>query len=127
MKYLKTIIAVLAVFMLGTIFGMLLSFWMAPKINAPAGPVREFLAQRLNQRLTRELVLASDQQHKIAAIIQDARQQLGELRKETRPRVRQIMEKARIQIRAQLTREQQRIFDQNLQRNRKRLEQWLSR
>ena len=127
MKNGKGILAVLGIFILGTIFGLVISFWIAPGITAQASTAQEILARRLNQRLARNLSLSAEQTQAIAGIIEDARVQLVEIRQETRPRVRQVLLSARERIRAQLNPEQQRRFDQLVGRNRALLNRLLSR
>ena len=121
----KAALAVLAVFVLGTIFGAAISYWIPPRIGSNAPPAREILTQRLNRRLVRELSLSAEQEKAIAGIIQEARDQLGEIRKETRPRVRQVIMNARDRIRAQLNPEQQARFDQIRERNQRLFNRFL--
>ncbi len=116
----KAVLGVLGIFILGTVFGLAISFWIAPRAAASAQPAQEILLQRLNQRLASRLALSPEQKQAIAAITDNARNQLLEIRKETRPRVRQVMQDARDKIRAQLNPEQQVQFDQLLRRNRPR-------
>ncbi len=118
MKTWKAVLGVLGLFILGTVFGLVVSFWIAPRAASSAPPLQEIVLRRLNQRLAANLSLSPDQQQAIAAITEDARNQLLEIRKETRPRVRQVMQDARNKIRAQLHPEQQARFDQLLRRNR---------
>jgi len=114
----KAAFAVLVIFVFGTVFGMAMSLWIAPKVNAYARPAQEILTQRLNQRISRNLSLSQEQKQAIAGIIEDARNQLAEVRKETRPRVRQIILTAQDRIRAQLNAEQQARFDSIMKRRR---------
>ena len=71
--------------------------------------------------------LSPAQERAINGIIGDARAQLLEIRKETRPRVRVVILNARERIRAQLNPEQQARFDRIVERNRILLNRWLSR
>ncbi len=123
----KAALGVLGIFILGTVFGLAVSFWIAPRAGSFAPPFQEILLQRLNQRLAANLALSPEQREAIDAITRDARNQLLEIRKETRPRVRQVMQDARNKIRAQLNSGQQARFDQLLRRNRLPFNRLLSR
>jgi Spy/CpxP family protein refolding chaperone len=127
MKSWKALIAVLGIFVLGTIFGLVISFWIAPSVGAQASPAQEIVTRRFNQRLSRSLSLSPQQEQAIAGIIENTRTQLVEIREETRPHVRQVILNARGRIRAQLNSEQQLQFDRMVGRNRLRLNRLLSR
>jgi Spy/CpxP family protein refolding chaperone len=118
----KAVTAVLVIFVLGTVFGLAISLWMAPRIGIYTPLAGEIATQRINQRLARKLSLTPEQKEVIAGIMQDMRQQLAEVRKETRPRVRQITLNARERIRAQLNPEQQARFDDIMRRNQRLLD-----
>ncbi len=119
----KATLAVLVIFILGTVFGVTLSYWFSPGVEAGglAGGLgaRQILTQRLNQRITRNLSLSPQQEQAIAAIIRDAGNQIAEIRNETRPRVQEVIANARKRMRAQLNAQQQEQFDRVLQRNRR--------
>jgi len=123
----KATFAVLVIFVLGTIFGLAVSHWIAPGSGARGLPAQEIVTQRSNQCLARNLSLSAEQEQAIAGIVEEARNQLAEIRKETRPRVRQIIVNARERIRAQLNPEQRARFDKILERNRRPLDRWFSR
>ncbi len=123
----KATIAVLVIFILGIVSGIVISYWITPRITANALPAQEILTQRMNERLARNLSLTPEQEQTISGIIDDARNQLAEIRKETRPRVRQVIVNARDRIRAQLNPEQQARFDKILERNRRLLNRLFSR
>jgi hypothetical protein len=123
----KVFIAVLGIFILGTVFGLVISFWIMPSMGVQASPAREILAQRFNQRIARNLSLSPEQARAIAGIIAETRTQLVEIREETRPRVREVILNARGRIRAQLNPERQIRFDQMVGRNRVLLNRLVSR
>ncbi len=123
----KATIAVLVIFILGIASGIVISYWITPRITANALPAQEILTRRMNERLARNLSLTPEQEQTISGIIDDARSQLTEIRKETRPRVRQVIVNARDRIRAQLNPEQQSRFDKILERNRRLLNRLFSR
>jgi Spy/CpxP family protein refolding chaperone len=127
MKTWKAALGVLGIFILGTVFGLVISFWIAPRAARSMSPVQEILTQRLNQRLSANLSLSPEQKQAIAAITEDARNQLVAIRKETQPRVRQIIQDARNKIRAQLNPDQQARFDQLVRRNRMQFNRFLTR
>lgn len=122
----KAILAVLGVFVFGTVFGLAISFWIAPERGASGPRIREVLIHRLNQRLVRELSLSKEQEKAVSAIIGDATKQLAEIRKETRPRVRRTLADAQVRIREQLDPQQQERFDDMLKRNRRILNRALN-
>jgi Spy/CpxP family protein refolding chaperone len=115
----KAALSVLLIFILGTIFGVILSTWIAPRQIASELPAREILGQRNKEILEKSLSLSSGQRQAIDKIIEETRNELIQVRRETRPRVRQIMLDARARIRAQLNPEQQRRFDDSFKENRK--------
>jgi len=127
MKSWKSILAVLAIFILGTVFGLVVSFWIMPSVGVQASPAQQVLNQRFNQRLVRNLSLSPEQEKAVSGIIADARTQLLEIRKETRPRVREVIVNARERIRTQLNPEQRAQFDRIIERNRLLLNRLLSR
>jgi Spy/CpxP family protein refolding chaperone len=113
----KAVCAVLIVFILGTVFGLAVSWWIAPRTGIDMPQVREVALRRMNQRTVRYLSLTPEQKKAMAEIIRDTRKQLEEVRKERRPRVRQIMQNARQRMRVQLNPEQQARFDEIMKRN----------
>ena len=119
MSTLKAAIAVLAIFILGTIFGLAVSLWIMPNMSVYAQPAREILSQRFGQRLGRNLSLSPEQKRAIAGIVDDTKNELAQIRQETRPRVRQTILNARERIRAHLTPEQRTRFDEMFRRNRR--------
>ena len=127
MKSWKSVFAALTVFILGTVFGLVISFWIAPSVGVQASPAQEILSQRFNQRLVANLSLSREQEKAISGIIADARTQLLEIRKETRPRVHEVILNARERVRAQLNPEQQARFDRVIERNRRILDRLFSR
>jgi Spy/CpxP family protein refolding chaperone len=115
----KSALAVLLIFALGTVFGVVLATRMAPRKPGPDLPARELLGLRNREALERSLSLSPGQKQAIDRIIGDTRNDLTRARQEMRPRVRQIMLNARARIRAELTPEQQRRFDELIKENRK--------
>jgi lipopolysaccharide export LptBFGC system permease protein LptF len=69
----KAVFAALIIFVMGTVFGLAVSFWIAPNVSAYAQPAQEILTHRLNQRLARNLSLSAEQKEAIDGIIEDAR------------------------------------------------------
>jgi hypothetical protein len=118
----KAVSAVLIVFILGTVFGLVISLWIAPRAGMDAPAIREIAILRMNQRMVRSLALTLEQKTAISEIIADTRKQLAEIRKEERPRVRQIKLNAQERMRSQLNPAQQARFDEMIRRNRLRLE-----
>jgi Spy/CpxP family protein refolding chaperone len=118
----KAVCAVLIVFILGTVFGLAISLWIAPRTGMSAPLIQEVAIQRLNRRLARNLSLDPEQRKAVAEILEDTRKQLAEVRKKARPQVHQIIQNARQRMRAQLNAEQQARFDDILRRNRMLLE-----
>jgi len=127
MRSWKAFVAVLGIFVLGTVFGLVISFWIMPSIGAQAPPAQEILTRRFNQRIARNLSLSPEQARAIDGIIAETRTQLLEIREETRPRVREVILNASGRIRAQLNPEQQVRFDQMVGRNRVLLNRLMSR
>ena len=127
MRSWKAFVAVLGIFVLGTVFGLVISFWIMPSIGAQASPAQEILTRRFNQRIARNLSLSPEQARAIDGIIAETRTQLLEIREETRPRVREVILNASGRIRAQLNPEQQVRFDQMVGRNRVLLNRLMSR
>lgn len=129
MRSWKAIAAALGVFVLGTVFGFIVSFRVTPESGASfltSVVNRDAAQQRLHRRVVRNLDLSAEQEQAIGAILKDARGKIMEIRRETRPRVREIILDARTRIRAQLTPEQQAKFDRKLERNRRLLNRLLA-
>jgi Spy/CpxP family protein refolding chaperone len=118
----KAVCAVLLVFIMGTVFGVAVSLWIAPRTGIYAPLIQEVSIQRINRGLARNLSLNAEQRKAMAGIMEDTRKQLAEIRQETRPRVRQIIQNTRERMRAQLNPEQQGRFDEIVKRNRLLLE-----
>ena len=117
MRTWKAVLATLTVFILGTIFGLIISTRIFPGATPPPyEPPRFPRLQQLNRLLEEDL--SAEQKMRISKILNDVRSELDGLRDETRPRIRRKMREARRQIWETLTPEQRRQFDGIIQNNR---------
>jgi hypothetical protein len=123
----KAVLSVLAIFILGTVFGLIISFWITPDMRASAQPAQAPAQERLEQRLESNLSLSGEQKAAVTRIIDDTRKEVVQIRNETRPRVQQTLKTARDRIRAELNPEQRLRFDRMVQRNRRMLNRMFSR
>jgi len=74
----------------------------------------ERIQERIERELDRKLTLDAQQQAEVHRVLQQSREQLQELRRETQPRLRTILGGARREIAVLLTPEQRKRFDEFL-------------
>jgi Spy/CpxP family protein refolding chaperone len=113
----KTILAVITIFVLGTVFGLVISRHFVPgPPPPPEGPARMLPLPQLDRLLDQDL--SSEQKREISKILEELRSELEELRKRARPEIDRKMQEAQRQIREILTPEQQEQFDQLIKQDR---------
>lgn len=83
--------------------------------------------ERVLSRLTKELDLRQEQQQKVEAVLEEARQEFAKLREEIGPKFRDIRTRTRDNIRAVLNAAQQVKFDKVAQEWERRAERWHDR
>lgn len=83
--------------------------------------------ERVLSRLTKELDLRQEQQQKVEAVLEEARQDFAKLREEIGPKFRDIRNRTRDNIRAVLSAAQQVKFDKVAQEWERRAERWRNR
>lgn len=108
--------AVIAIFVLGTIFGLVISRQMAPELPPPGGPAPIVSLPQLDRLLDQDL--SAEQKREISKILEEVRSELEGLRKRARPQIGRRMQEAQKRIRDILTPEQQKQFDQIINRDR---------
>ena len=121
MNRFKLATGIVLIFALGVLCGVLGSgMYFKNRVEhfQEAGPHAR--KEMLMQRLTHQLNLTPQQQEKIAAIFDDMREQLFKLRKEMKPGHERIREHGHARIKAILSPEQQKQFDEMSARLRKR-------
>ena len=79
------------------------------------------------QRLDRELELRAEQRQKIEVILRETRDEFSRLREEVGPRFREIMNRSRDRIKAELDAGQQAKFDALVKEWEQRRERWRGR
>jgi hypothetical protein len=79
------------------------------------------------QRLDRELELRPDQHQRVENILRETRDEFGRLREEFRPRFREILNRSRDRIKAELNAAQQAKFDALMAEWERRRERWRGR
>lgn len=113
----KAVLATLTVFILGTIFGLVISTRMfpdaAPPLQEPPPLPR---LHQLNRLLGESL--SAEQKNEISKVLDNVRNELDGIRQETQPRIRKKMREARRQIWEILTPEQRMQFDGIIRNNR---------
>jgi len=112
----KNILAVLTIFVLGTIFGLVISRQMSPGPPPPGGPARIISLPELDRLLDQGL--SAEQKQEISKILEEVRSELERLRKRAMPQIDGKMQEAQKRIRDILTPEQQKQFDQIIKRDR---------
>lgn len=125
MKRITAVAAVAAVFVTGVLAGLAGGhlFYVRRLMHAD-GPPR-FAGERFSRHLERELELTPDQREAVREILRRSHDRAGQLRRETLPRVRSIMEEATAEIEATLTPAQRERFRELRRRQRYRAEQYL--
>lgn len=119
------ILAVLAVFLVGALAGVLgTHIFYSNVLRKPGGP--PFMAARFfAERLERRLDLSAEQVDEIQAILERTRQESESMRLEMRPRVEGLLERTQVEIADTLSPEQRVIFEEMRRDRRRRLEQFL--
>ena len=112
----KTILAVITIFVLGTVFGLVISRHFLPGPPPPERPVRILPLPQLDRLLDQDL--SSEQKREISKILEELRSELEGLRKQARPEIDRKMQEAQRRIREILTPEQQEQFDQIIKQDR---------
>lgn len=108
--------ATLAIFALGVLVGALsVNFYHRRTEVTALVPPSELFARELSK-----LNLSADQQAKVQAILDDARNQFKNLRHESQPKVTDIRKQARERLQAVLTPEQWRKLDDDMKERRER-------
>lgn len=104
--------AVLAVFFVGLAGGVAgAHLFYAHKLEETSERV-PYLAPHYPGRLDRSLDLTPEQEREVHRILRQAHEDADELRREVRPRIRELMERAHDEIRETLTPEQRERFDE---------------
>ena len=100
-------------FVLGAVVGAFAGKqWCAPSFShRPWAGGREHVQEKMLEKFNSKLDLNSDQQQKVAVILQQKRQKIDALRGEMRPKFEEIRNATRSEIRQLLTPEQQTKFD----------------
>jgi len=78
------------------------------------------MSASLVHRLSRDLDLDASQRERVEAIARRTHEEMREVRQQNRPRVEEILERGRREIRAALRPEQQRRFDEIVEERRHR-------
>ncbi|MBN2242333.1 MAG: hypothetical protein JW793_06545 [Acidobacteria bacterium] len=112
----KNILAVISIFVLGTVFGLVISRQMSPGPPPPGGRGPMLSLPQLDRFLDQDLT--DEQKREISKILEEVRLELEGLRKEARPEIDRKMHEARRRIREILTPEQQEQFDRMIERDR---------
>ena len=125
MKRWKAVAGVLLVFLLGVLAGGVGVYRYHRKAFdrfARGGP--EMVSEFFLRKLSRELSLDDSQKERVEAIVRRTAGEAREVRQQCRPRIDEIFERGRREIRAELRPEQQRRFDEIDAERRHRRERW---
>ncbi|HEX8844410.1 MAG TPA: hypothetical protein VF791_07190 [Pyrinomonadaceae bacterium] len=110
---LKIWLVVLGVFILGCLTGVALD--SALRLKGSTTDRQEMRSRRgkgdIFERMRRDLNLTDEQATQIRSILDQAREEYGQLRREVQPRYDAVRQQTREKIRALLTAEQQQKFD----------------
>ncbi len=98
-------------FLLGAVVGAVGSQWCAPPFHWYWKGEREHIREKMLQRFNSRLNLTSDQQQKVAAILQEKQGKIDALRAQMRPKFEEIRNTTQVEIRQLLTPEQQGKFE----------------
>ncbi len=113
MKKWKVVIGIIAVFILGAVAGGVISH--AACWNRPHwGEIHP--REQVVRRLSRKLHLDADQKAQVEVIVNDAHNQMREMRRETQPKIDSIMGNAQQKIRAILRPDQKAEFEKLIAR-----------
>jgi hypothetical protein len=107
--------------MFGTIFGAVLT----SMILRSGGPSRfdepQFRPDRVIGRLTRELDLSAEQSSRIREIFRAQYAELRTIREQTEPRIREVLDATHDRVQAELTAEQQALWEEKFETMRRRM------
>ena len=118
MKRLRGFVGVFLIFFFGVIVGVALTggtIWKEMHDMVEGGP--DAVVGKISDRLEKELKLDDAQKRMLAQIVTDARVKLRVLRAEKQPQVAEAVADAEHKIRATLSAEQQKKFDQILEKS----------
>ena len=110
MKNWKAILSVIAVFLLGTLAGSLITFGVLRQLF-PLGRGPQAKADFIVRKLSWELWLDAPQREQLRAIVQDGQQEMKPVRQQMHPQVEAILDVADMRIRAILRPNQVEKFD----------------
>jgi hypothetical protein len=123
MKYVKSVICVLFIFILGVGSGVLVThiFYKSRMEQFLRGDpkVREEI---LLKRLSRKLALDERQRERVRAIVEETREEMKNIRKQFRPQMEAVLAKSRAEMRKILRPEQEEKFEQFVTRHKARHE-----
>jgi hypothetical protein len=125
MKGWKAVAGVVLVFLLGVAAGGIGVYRYHRKAFdrfARGGP--EMVSEYFVRRMSRQLDLDPSQKERIEAVVRRTADEAREARQQFRPRMEEIFEKGRREIRAELRPEQQRRFDEIESERRNRRDRW---
>jgi uncharacterized protein HemX len=111
----KAALLVVLVFVLGIAIGAVGTYVAEGRVRAVNRP-RQDMRTRVMERLTAELALTADQQKQLDGIITDIQARHDALNKEIAPRMDQLRQQGREQIRAILTPEQKTKYEEYLRK-----------
>ncbi len=118
MKRLRGFLGVFLIFFFGVIVGVALTggtIWKEMHDMVEGGP--DAVVGKISDRLEKELKLDDAQKRMLAQIVTDTRVKLRVLRAEKQPQVADAIAEAEQKIRATLNAEQQKKFDQILEKS----------
>ena len=124
MKRLRGILGVFLIFFFGVIFGAAVTggaIWKEMRDVIEGGP--DAVVAKISDRLEKELKLDDAQKKMLEQITTETRITLRTLRAEAQPRVRETLAAAEAKMRATLAPEQQKKFDQILEKTRAKWEE----
>jgi Spy/CpxP family protein refolding chaperone len=121
MNKLKPLLALLAVFAAGTVFGVVgtrvvMRYTIRNMVSHP-----ELVRERIELEMVRKLRLSPEQRRKVHQIMIETQSQLKDLRRESQPRFIAILSNTQAQISSVLTPEQRERFERLKEENRRLL------
>jgi hypothetical protein len=123
MKNWKAILGVLLVFLLGCAAGGLgTAIVIHKRVQRVVLGGPKVIDEMILKRLTHQLSLNTDQQEKIKSALEEARMQIRDVRRVTQPQVVKVFADSRDKIRTVLTPDQQKKFDEIVEKNKGRLQ-----
>lgn len=120
----KVILAFTGIFLAGILVGSLITLRVG-KSFAQRLPMGEQYGPKLMQRLVTQLDLTPEQQEKIKPIVEQAAEQLRELRRTTQRTSTTVLERMQGDIGAVLTPEQKAKFDEQVAQQRERVKHFM--